>query len=97
MCSSKKNNYSFACFVTYRLSIVNEKIGYHPIENLKDNGIDYVICEGLGRKALEKLNDGGIKVFRIDRSTVKDIVEDFSDSKLEEIDPENVCRNHRCH
>lgn len=64
-----------------------------PISRLNGRGI----CKGLGRRALEKLNDSGIKVFRIERSTVKDIVEDFSDSKPEEIDPENACRNHRCH
>lgn len=69
----------------------------HPMENLKDKGIDCVVCKGLGRRALEKLNDCGIKVFRIDRPTVKDIVEDFSNSKPEEIDPENACRSHRCH
>jgi len=69
----------------------------HPIENLKDKGIDCVICKGLGRRALEKINDSGIRVFRTDQSTVNDIVEDFSDSKLEEIDPENACRTHRCH
>lgn len=69
----------------------------HPMENLKDKGIDCIVCKGLGRRALEKLNDCGIKVFRIDRSSVNDIVEDFSKSELEEIDPENACRSHRCH
>lgn len=69
----------------------------NPMENLKDKGIDYIACKGLGRRALEKFNDCGIKVFRIDRSTVKDIVEDFSNSKGEEINPENACRSHRCH
>jgi len=69
----------------------------HPMDNLKDTGIDCVICKGLGRRALQKLNDSGIKVFRTDHSTVHDIVKSFSQGKLEEIDPENACRNHRCH
>jgi len=68
----------------------------HPIENLKDRGIDCVVCEGLGRMALKKIKYSGNKVFRTDQSTVNDIVEDFSDIKLEEIDPENACRTHRC-
>ena len=69
----------------------------HLMENLKDKGIDFIACKGLGRKALETFDNCRIKIFRIDRTTVKDIVEDFSNSKGEEINPENACRNHRCH
>lgn len=49
------------------------------------------------RRALQKLNDYGMKVFRTNRSTVNDIIESLSESKLEEIDPENACRSNRCH
>lgn len=52
---------------------------------------------GKCRRALQKLNDSGMKVFRTNRSKVNDIIESFSESKLEEIDPENACRNHRSH
>ncbi len=69
----------------------------HPMENLQGKGIDFIFCKGLGRRALEKLNASGIKVFRIERQTVKDIVEDFSAGKSEEIQAEDACRNHRCH
>jgi predicted Fe-Mo cluster-binding NifX family protein len=69
----------------------------HPMDNLKDTGIDCVVCKGLGRRALEKLNSRGIKVFRIERSAVKEVIEDFSDSKPEEMSADSACRNHRCH
>lgn len=69
----------------------------HPMDNLKDKGINYVICRGLGKRALEKLNDSGIKVLRTDQSTIKDIVNSFTVNKPEEIDPENACQNHSCH
>lgn len=49
------------------------------------------------RRALQKLNDYGMKIFRINRSTVNDIIESFSENKLEEVDPENACQSHRCH
>ncbi|MHC4509906.1 MAG: NifB/NifX family molybdenum-iron cluster-binding protein [Planctomycetota bacterium] len=68
----------------------------HPMDNLKSKGIDCVVCRGLGRRALEKLNSGGISVLRTDRSTVQDIVENFSGEKLDQIDAENACQNHRC-
>jgi len=69
----------------------------HPMDNLKGKGIDYVVCKGLGRRALEKLNTNGIKVYRIDRTTVKDIVKDFTASKSEEMSADNACRSHMCH
>lgn len=69
----------------------------HPMGSLKDTGIDCIICKGLGRRALQKLNDSGMKVFRTNQSMVNDIIESFSESKLEEIDSDNTCRNHRSH
>lgn len=52
---------------------------------------------GKCRRALQKLNDYGMKVFRTNRSTVNDIIESFSESKLEEMDPENACQSYGCH
>jgi len=69
----------------------------HPMDNLKDKGIDAVICRGLGRRALQKLNQSGVKVFRTERSTVSDIIEDFSQGRQDEIGPESACQQHRCH
>lgn len=69
----------------------------HPMDNLKSEGIDCVVCRGLGRRALEKLNSGGIRVLRTDRSTVEDIVQNFSIDELSEIDAESACQNHKCH
>ncbi|OHB76500.1 MAG: hypothetical protein A2Z25_11420 [Planctomycetes bacterium RBG_16_55_9] len=69
----------------------------HPMNGLKSKGIDCVVCKGLGRRALEKLNSSGINVFRTDGSTVRDIAENFSAGKLDKIDAENACQEHRCH
>lgn len=69
----------------------------HPMDNLKSKGIDCVVCRGLGRRALEKLNSSGINVLRTDGSTARAIVENFSTKKLSEINAENACQSHRCH
>jgi predicted Fe-Mo cluster-binding NifX family protein len=69
----------------------------HPMDSLKDKGIEAVICRGLGRRALQKLNQSGVKVFRTERSTVSDVIEDFSKGRQEEIGPESACQQHRCH
>jgi len=69
----------------------------HPMDNLKSKGIDCVACRGLGRRAFEKLNSSGIKVWRTGSSTVGQVVENLSAKELAEIDAENACQEHRCH
>lgn len=69
----------------------------HPMDSLQSKGIDCVVCRGLGRRALEKLNSSGIRVLRTDGLTVRDVVEDFSAEKLAEINAENACQEHKCH
>lgn len=69
----------------------------HPMNNLTEKNIDAVVCKGLGQRALQKLNNGGIKVLTTDQSTVKDIIDCFTENKLKEIDPENTCQTHSCH
>jgi predicted Fe-Mo cluster-binding NifX family protein len=69
----------------------------HPMDNLKDKGIDAVICRGLGTRALQKLNQGGVRVFRTERSMVSDIIQDFSQGRQDEIGPDSACQQHRCH
>ncbi len=68
----------------------------HPMDNLKTKGINCVVCKGLGRRALLKLNVSGIDVLKADGSTVSDIVGNFSAEKLKKIDAENACPDHRC-
>jgi predicted Fe-Mo cluster-binding NifX family protein len=69
----------------------------HPMDNLKNKHIDCVVCTGLGRRALEKLNSSGIDVLKTDGSTVRGIVENFLAGKLNKIDAENACQHHKCH
>lgn len=69
----------------------------HPMDNLRSQAIDCVVCRGLGQRALEKLNSNGINVFRTDDAIVRNIVENFPTRKLNKIDAENACQNHKCH
>ncbi|MCD6394153.1 MAG: NifB/NifX family molybdenum-iron cluster-binding protein [Planctomycetes bacterium] len=83
-----------------QLSHVCDHFGSAPYFTIYDFEADVyetVNNTGQDQGALQKLNDGGIKVLRANQSTVKDIVDGFAENKLEEIDPENACRNHSCH
>jgi predicted Fe-Mo cluster-binding NifX family protein len=68
-----------------------------PMRRLMGMDIGAIVCRGLGARALQRLNEGGVKVLRTDRSTVKEIVEGFDASSATEISAEDACRDHSCH
>ncbi len=79
--------------------IQNDKNREHgncaPIGLIAEKGTDTLICEGLGRRAIQRLNSAGIKVYRyVGEGSVKDVLEKMSSGKLEEFDSDNCCGNH---
>jgi len=69
----------------------------HPLKALANKGIDVVVCGGMGARAVQKLNEGGIKAYRANAETVQGIIKNYKESKLEEITVDNACINHSCH
>jgi ArsR family transcriptional regulator len=69
----------------------------HPMEALAGKGVDAVVTGGAGARAVQKLNDSGIKVYRAVEGTVADIAAQFASGKLEEISVQNACAHHGCH
>ncbi|OGS21058.1 MAG: hypothetical protein A2252_03965 [Elusimicrobia bacterium RIFOXYA2_FULL_39_19] len=68
-----------------------------PMGSLTGKNINAVACGGMGARAVQKLNEGGIKAYRAVAGTVKDTVELFIKGNLEEITIENACVQHSCH
>jgi len=68
-----------------------------PMSALTDRKIDAVVCGGMGARAVLKLNEGGIKVYRAAAGTVADIAGQFIKGGLEEITVQNACSQHNCH
>ena len=62
-----------------------------------DKKIDAVVTGGMGSRAVQKLNEGGIKAYRAIPGTVADIVSQFTKGGLEEITVSNACAQHGCH
>jgi predicted Fe-Mo cluster-binding NifX family protein len=69
----------------------------HPLKSLQGILIDAMICSGIGAGALNKLHQAGIKVYNASGETVEELVNNFKGNKMEEINPDEVCRNHGCH
>jgi predicted Fe-Mo cluster-binding NifX family protein len=68
-----------------------------PMSALGGRKIDAVVCGGMGARAVQKLNEGGIKVYRAIPGTVMDIASQFLKGGLKEITVENACAQHGCH
>jgi predicted Fe-Mo cluster-binding NifX family protein len=69
----------------------------HPMAQLAGKNIDAVVCGGMGFRAVQKLNEGGIKAYRAVPGTVENISDQFLKGELEEITPDNACAQHGCH
>ncbi len=69
----------------------------HPLAMLEGRKIDAVVCAGMGARALQRLNEGGIKVYRTIPGTVEEVVRKLGTDELEEMTLENSCAGHGCH
>ena len=69
----------------------------HPMSALTGKDIDAVVTGGAGARAVQKLNEGGIKVFQSIPGTVADIAEQLTQGGLKEITVQNACVQHDCH
>jgi predicted Fe-Mo cluster-binding NifX family protein len=69
----------------------------HPIGVLGKSSIDAVICQGMGMRAVQNLNQSNIKAFHATGATVAEIIEKYRANELEEITARNACAQHSCH
>ena len=85
------------------VEIINNANQHHshgmcqPMNALIGKKIDAVVTGGMGGRAVQKLNEGGIKAYRAIQGTVADIVNQFIKGGLEEITVTNACAQHSCH
>ena len=68
-----------------------------PLNALNGTDVDVVVCSGMGARAVQKLNQGGIKAYRAKGASVGEVIENYGCGDLEEIMPGNACAQHHCH
>jgi len=69
----------------------------HPLNVLSEQGLDAVVCIGMGARAVQRLNEGGVKAYRTKAATADEILSRYKEGILEEITVENACVDHSCH
>jgi predicted Fe-Mo cluster-binding NifX family protein len=67
-----------------------------PLGALEGHSVGVVVCGGMGPRALERLNSGGIKVFMARGETASEAVRALEEGKSEELTIEGACRDHHC-
>lgn len=85
------------------VEIINNSNQHHshgmcqPMNALIGKKIDAVVCGGMGARAVQKLNESGIRAYRVAPGTVANIAEQFMKGGLDEITVNNACVQHECH
>lgn len=70
----------------------------NPIDALNGKDIDAVACNGMGMRAIQKLNEAGIRAYIAPGDNVREIIDKYRTKELEEITLENACNQHHgCH
>lgn len=65
-----------------------------PLAAISGLGVDAVLTSGMGRRAVQRLNEGGIKVFRLAGETVREAAARFAAGGLAELTPADACGGH---
>jgi predicted Fe-Mo cluster-binding NifX family protein len=69
----------------------------HPLSIMGKQNIDVIICRGMGRRAVQALDNAGIKVYISNAVTVDQCLREFNKNKLVVMDLDGACRGHGCH
>jgi predicted Fe-Mo cluster-binding NifX family protein len=68
--------------------------GYPP-EIMHANGVDVMLCSGLGSRAVHMFEQLGIMVYVGAMGTVKDAIDTWKRGELQEATDETACKEHR--
>lgn len=83
-----------------QIEVVENKNQHHghgncqPLQAFTDRKIDVLLTSSIGRRAVQNLNDGGIKVYALDGDSVQEVIRKFSENQLVEITPLTACGGH---
>ena len=69
----------------------------NPIRILQKVRFEAVVCGGMGIRAVQLLNQSGVKVLRSGSTSVEEVIKDYKNGKLEELTVELSCKEHNCH
>jgi predicted Fe-Mo cluster-binding NifX family protein len=66
----------------------------HPMKALQGKSVEAIVVGGIGGRAVMKLNEQGVKVFRSTEDTVEKNLELLKNGTLPELTMADACRHH---
>lgn len=99
---------SATCFTIYdtktkELEVIENDNQHHthgtcqPLSAIAGYDVDVVLTSGMGRRAVELMNQGGVKVYLLEGETVEEAVQKFTAGELRELTVNDACGGHGCH
>jgi ArsR family transcriptional regulator len=69
----------------------------NPLGAIAGKAVTAILVGGIGARALEHLNAGGIKAYRASQGPLSTALEMFKKNELPELLPVDCCKGHSCH
>jgi predicted Fe-Mo cluster-binding NifX family protein len=99
---------SAACFLFFDTekgtfeAVENENVHHshgqcHPMKSLEGRNVGAVLCQGMGRRAVERLKEGGVKVLVGETRTAGEAIRAYREGRLVELTLEAACDGHGHH
>ena len=66
----------------------------NPLGQISQYNVDAVLTSGMGKRAVQKLNYGGVKVFLVNGKTVEEALQNFEEKELAELTMDSACGGH---
>ncbi|HUU04498.1 MAG TPA: NifB/NifX family molybdenum-iron cluster-binding protein [Patescibacteria group bacterium] len=68
-----------------------------PLRKISGMDVNAVLTSGMGQRAVQLLNQGGIKIYLLAGETVQQAIDKFSSGELIELTFNNACGGHGYH
>ena len=67
----------------------------NPTAAVRSGAARVIVCRGLGRRALERLQESGIEVFVTRETTTRSALEAYAAGRLDAMNPGQACGGHQ--
>lgn len=69
----------------------------NPVGALAGRKVSGILVGGIGARALQRLNETGLKVYRAPQGPLSEAIELFKNGALSELSVSDCCQGHGCH
>ncbi|OGD24299.1 MAG: hypothetical protein A2Y56_14290 [Candidatus Aminicenantes bacterium RBG_13_63_10] len=74
---------------------VHEHGACHPAGAIEGLGVKAVVCGGMGLRAIQKLREAGIEVYRSMAATVEEALREVRENRVEKLTDDQACLHHK--